>query len=92
MKSLLRSYALSRIMRSFNMEVGFLTIESRDGDSMLLQGAIDDFQKETESNGSLSKIKKLDKYFATRLTEVLLLKLVSALEILWLSQRQFRIY
>lgn len=67
MGSLLQSYALSRILRSFNMKVGFLPIESRDKDNMLLQGSIDDFQSEAESSGGLSKIKKLDKYFINRI-------------------------
>lgn len=74
MGSLLQSYALKEMLAQMDLEVSFLPIESRDKDNLLIQNWVEDFREEAEYIGGLSRLKKIDKYFFTRLKNSLLRK------------------
>ena len=65
--SLLQSYSLKKIIEKQGHEVSFLDIENNNEDNNLLVGMVQDFSKEGEGNGLISKIKKIDKYLFNRI-------------------------
>lgn len=74
MGSLLQSYALKEMLTQMDLKVGFLPVESRDKDNLLIQNSVEDFREEAEHIGGLSRLKKIDKFFFTRLKNSLLRK------------------
>lgn len=74
MGSLLQSYALKEMLTQMDLKVGFLPVESRDKDNLLIQNSVEDFREEAEYIGGLSRLKKIDKYFFKRLKNSLLRK------------------
>lgn len=66
--SLLQSYSLKRILESLGHEVSFIDIEKNDNDNRLIQGHMNNFNDEKESNlGIWGKLGKLDKYAINRI-------------------------
>lgn len=74
MGSLLQSYALKEMLTQMDLEVGFLPIESRDKDNLLIQNWVEDFREEAEHIDGVSRLKKIDKYLFIRLKNSLLRK------------------